>query len=146
MSSWLESGLTCAPPDLRVAPSRYGKLNIRLKQHLFAPLVFPSHYGPLTINSLIASLRLGCGTTCIAQRLVEKYLAVKTPEGGIALEEQHPRIAQHRRGGLYPAFLAAQFELVGRRVVLQFLAGRKVILSRRRGWRVADSVPPTESR
>ena len=75
----------------------------------------------------------GCGAAEVAQRLGEKNLAVETPEGGIALEEQHPRIAQHRRGGLHLAFPAAQFELMRRRVVLHLLAGRKIILARRRG-------------
>src|SRR6266496_6171664 len=45
------------------------------------------------------------------QRLGEKHLAVETPEVWITLEEQHPRIAEHRRGGLYLAFSAAQFEI-----------------------------------
>ena len=81
-----------------------------------------------------------------SQRLSEKYLAVETPEVWITLEEQHPRIAQHRRCGLHLALLAAQLELVGRRVMLNFLAGRKIILARRRGRRVADSVPPAERR
>ena len=80
------------------------------------------------------------------QRLGEKHFAVETPKGWITLEEQHPRIAQHRRGGLHPAFLAGEFELVRRRVMLQFLAGRKVILARRRWRRVSDSVPPAERR
>jgi hypothetical protein len=35
---------------------------------------------------------------------------------------------------------------VGRRVMLKFLAGRKIILARRRWRRVADSVPPAERR
>jgi hypothetical protein len=35
---------------------------------------------------------------------------------------------------------------VGRRVMLKLLAGRKIILARRRGWRVSDSVPPAERR
>src|ERR1700722_5890713 len=32
------------------------------------------------------------------QRLGEKHLAIETPEVWITLEEQHPRITQHRRG------------------------------------------------
>src|ERR1700693_1518391 len=76
------------------------------------------------------------------QRLGEKHLAVETPKVWITLEEQHPRIAQHRRRGLHPAFLAAQFEIVGRRVMLNFLARRKIILAHRRWRRVSDYVPP----
>jgi hypothetical protein len=82
----------------------------------------------------------------VPQRFGEKHLAVETPEGGVALEQQHPRIAQHRRCSLHLAFLAAQFELVGRRVMLHLLAGRKIIPARRRWQRVADSVPAAERR
>ena len=81
-----------------------------------------------------------------AQRLSEKYLAVETPEVWITLEEQHPRIAQHCRCGLHFPFPAAQFELVGRRVVLNLFTRRERILARRRGRRVSDSVPPAERR
>jgi hypothetical protein len=79
-------------------------------------------------------------------RVAAKYPAIETPEVWITLEEQHPRIAQHRRGGLHLALLAAQFEFVGRRVVLNLLTRRERILARRRGRRVADSVPPAERR
>src|SRR5471030_907593 len=81
-----------------------------------------------------------------SQRLGEKHLAVETPEVWITLEEQRPRIAQHRRCSLHLALLAAQLELVGRCVVLKFLARRERILARRRGRRVSDSVPPAERR
>jgi hypothetical protein len=88
----------------------------------------------------------GCGATQITQRIGEKHFAVETPEGGIALEEQHPRVAQHRRRGLHLAFLAAQLELMRRRVVLHLLARRKIILARRRWRRVSDAMPPAERR
>src|SRR6202162_3751101 len=87
-----------------------------------------------------------CGATPITQRIGEKHLAVETPEVGVALEEQHSRIAQHRRRGLHFAFPAAQFHLVRRRVVLNLLAWRERIMARRRRRRVADSVPPAERR
>jgi hypothetical protein len=80
------------------------------------------------------------------QRLGQKYLTVETPEVWITLEEQHPRIAQHRRGGLHLALLAAQFEFVGRRVVLNLFTGRERILARRRWRRVPDSMPSAEPR
>jgi hypothetical protein len=86
------------------------------------------------------------GATHVTQRIGEKHLAVESPEGGVALEEQHPRIAQHGGSGLHPALLGAQFEIVGRRVMLHLLAGRKIILARRRWRRVSDSVPPAERR
>src|ERR1035438_6874948 len=82
----------------------------------------------------------------VAQRVGEKDLAVETPEGGVALEEQHPRIAQHRRCGLYPAFLASEFKVVGRGVMLNLLTRRKIILARRCWRRVADPMPPAERR
>src|SRR5450432_388750 len=75
-----------------------------------------------------------------SQRLREKHLTVETPEVGITLEEQHPRIAQHCRCGLHLALLAAQLELVGRRVVLNLFTGRERILARRRWRHVADSM------
>src|SRR6266571_980084 len=59
-----------------------------------------------------------CRAAEVAQRLDEKHLAVETPEVWITLEEQHPRITQYRRGGLHLAFLAREFELVRRRVML----------------------------
>src|ERR1039457_4789976 len=45
------------------------------------------------------------GATHVTQRIGEKHLAVESPEGGVALEEQHPRIAQHGGSGLHPALL-----------------------------------------
>src|ERR1035438_9398414 len=80
----------------------------------------------------------------VPQRLSEKHLAVETPEGGVALEEQHARVAQHRRRGVHLAFPAVQFELMRRRVVLHLLARRKIILARRCRRRVSDSMPPAE--
>jgi hypothetical protein len=63
-----------------------------------------------------------CGATPVTQRIGEKHLAVETPEVWVTLEEQHPRIAQHRRCSLHFAFPAVQFELVRRRVVLNLFA------------------------
>src|SRR5207245_10643219 len=83
----------------------------------------------------------GRGATHVTQRIGEKYLAVETPEDWVALEEQHPRIAQHRRGRLHLALLAAQLEFMGRRVMLHLLAGRNIILAARRRRRASDSVP-----
>jgi hypothetical protein len=49
------------------------------------------------------------GTTHVPQRLGEKHLAIEALERRVALEEQHPRIAQDRRCGLHLAFLTGQF-------------------------------------
>jgi hypothetical protein len=78
--------------------------------------------------------------------LSEKYLAVETPEVWITLEEQHPRITEHCRCGLNFPLPAAQFEFVGRRVVLNLFTRRERILAHRRGRRVSDSMPPAERR
>ncbi|HLG95408.1 MAG TPA: hypothetical protein VKX49_03745 [Bryobacteraceae bacterium] len=82
----------------------------------------------------------------IAQSIRQKYLAIEALECWVALEEQHARVAQHRRGGLHLAFLAGQFQRVRRRVMLEFRAGRKLILSRRYGRLVPDAVTPAERR
>src|SRR5438105_6264805 len=84
--------------------------------------------------------------THVSQRLSEKNLAVETPEVWITLEEQHPRVTQDSRCGLHLPLLAAQFEFVGRCVVLNLFTRRERILPRRRRRRVADSMPPAERR
>src|SRR5580692_591206 len=83
-------------------------------------------------------------TTEIAQRLGQKNLAVETLEGWIQLEEQHVRVTQHCRGSLYLAPLAAQFNLMWRRVVLNFFAGEKAIASRRHLRHLTDAIAPAE--
>src|ERR1039458_235832 len=88
----------------------------------------------------------GCGAPHVSQRIGEKYLAVETPEGGVALEKQHPRIAQHRRCRLHLSFPAAQFDFVRRSIMLELLARRKIILAGRYWRRVSDAVPPAERR
>src|ERR1700752_499269 len=65
------------------------------------------------------------GAPHIAQSIGEKHLAIETLEGRIALEKQHSRVAEHRRGGLHLAFFASQSYLVRRGVVLEFLPGAK---------------------
>src|SRR5580704_14291382 len=50
----------------------------------------------------------------VTQCLGQKYLAVETSEGRIALEEQHPRITQNRRRRLHLSFPFAQFDFVWR--------------------------------
>jgi hypothetical protein len=58
----------------------------------------------------------------IAQRVGEKYLAIESLKGGIDLEKQHARIAQHRRRRLRLVLPAAHFHRVRRRIVLHFHA------------------------
>lgn len=86
----------------------------------------------------------GGGATQVTQRLGEKHLAVEALKGGVALEEQRPRITQHRRCGLHFAFPAAQFEFVWGRVMLHLLAGREIILARGHRRRLPDSMPPAK--
>jgi hypothetical protein len=83
-------------------------------------------------------------TTEIAQSLGQKNLAVEALEGWIQLEEQHVRVTQHRRGSLHLASLAAQFNLMWRRVVLKLLAGEKVVASRRHLRDLTDAMAPAE--
>ena len=57
----------------------------------------------------------------VAQRVGEKHLAIEPLEGGIDLEEQQTRVAQHRRSGLRLVLPAAHLHFVRRRVVLHLL-------------------------
>src|SRR6516225_9223217 len=83
----------------------------------------------------------GRGAAHITQRFGQKYLAVETLERRITLEEQHARIAQHGRSGLHLAFLAGQFQLMRRGVVLKLGSGWELIVTRWYGRRVSDSMP-----
>ena len=83
-------------------------------------------------------------TAEVAPGVGQKHLAVKPLKRRVELKEQHPRVAQHRRGSLNPRFLAGQFDLVWRGVVLHFLAGGEVITAGRHDWRLSDSMPAAE--
>src|SRR5208282_2346929 len=78
------------------------------------------------------------GAAEVAQGLGEKHLAIETLEGRVQLKEQQARIAEHGGGGLHPASFAAQLDFVRRSVVLEFLAGREVVASRRHWGRLPD--------
>src|SRR5512145_24353 len=80
----------------------------------------------------------------VAQRIREKHFAVETLKRRVALEEQHPRVAKHRRGRLHLALLARQFQLVWRGVVLHLFTGLEVITAYRRRWRLPDAMPAAE--
>jgi hypothetical protein len=80
----------------------------------------------------------------VTQRVGEEHLAVKTLKGRVALKEQHPRVTQHGRGGLYLALLAGQLHFVRGSVVLHLLAGREVVPAHGRDGRLADAMPPAE--
>lgn len=82
----------------------------------------------------------------IAQSFGEKNLAVKPLKGWIALKEQHARVAQYGRSGLHSAFLAGDLDFMRRRIVLEFLTGRKLVLpGGLSGW-LGQAMPPTEGR
>src|ERR1039457_1444465 len=80
----------------------------------------------------------------VAYRIGQKHLAVETLKRRVALKEQHPRVAQHARCGLYLALLAGQLDLVWRRVVLHLLARLEVVLARRHDGRLPDTLLSAE--
>ena len=80
----------------------------------------------------------------IAQCFGEKDFAVEALERCVALKEQHARVAQHPRGSLHFAFLPAEFEFMGRSIVLQFLAGREVVLPYGLLRRFGEAMPTAE--
>lgn len=88
----------------------------------------------------------GAGPRKVAQRFGQKHFAVETPEGGITLEKQHPRVAQNRRRRLHLASPAGQLDLVRRGIMLHLLARLEVILARCHAWRLSDPMPPAECR
>lgn len=82
----------------------------------------------------------------VLERLGQKRLAVEALEARRALEEEHPRVAQHRGSGLHETLLAPEDRLMGRRVVLKLLARLEVVLPRRDIRRITDTGPPAEGR
>lgn len=82
--------------------------------------------------------------TEIPQRFGEKDFAIEALKRCVALKEQHARVAQHGRSGLYFAFLSSQFEFMRRSIVLQFLAGPEVVLPDDLLWRLGEAMPATE--
>src|SRR5579872_54434 len=81
----------------------------------------------------------GRGSGEVTRRFSQKHLAIETPESRIALEEQHPRVAQHRRSRLHLAFPAGQFDFVWRSIMLHLLTRIEVVLARRHRRRLSDS-------
>ena len=77
----------------------------------------------------------------VAQRLGEKHLAIEPLERGVDLEEQHARVAQHRRGGLRLVLPAAHLDGVRRRVVLHLHTRFEMILARRHERCLSDALP-----
>jgi len=57
-------------------------------------------------------------TVYVAQRFGEKYFAIEALESGLDLKEQHPRVTQHRRGGLRLVLALAHQQVMRRGVVL----------------------------
>ncbi len=81
----------------------------------------------------------------VTHRGGEKHLAVEALERGQDLEEQHPRVTQHRRGGLRLEGPPVNRHRVGRCVVLGFLAGRELVTARRDNRLLPDPLAPAES-
>jgi hypothetical protein len=80
----------------------------------------------------------------VPQGLGEKHLAVEASESRGALKEQHPRVAQHRRGGLHLPLFATQFDRVGRSIMLHLLARLEVVPARRHEGCLPDSMSSAE--
>ena len=82
----------------------------------------------------------------ILQSLGEKDLAVEALKGRVALEEEHPGVAQNGRGGLDFAALARKFHQMRGGIVLHLLGGLKVIASCRHDRLLTDPLPAAEGR
>src|SRR5712671_3985781 len=80
----------------------------------------------------------------MTQRIGQKDFAVETLERRIALKEQHPRVAQHGGGSLDLPFLASEFSLVRRRIVLELFTGLEVISTRSYFRLLCDAVAAAE--
>ena len=79
-------------------------------------------------------------------RVGKERLAVEALKLREELEEEHARVAQDSRCRLDIATLAAEHDLVRRRVVLHLFAGAKAILTRRFLFDLSDAVTAAESR
>jgi hypothetical protein len=86
------------------------------------------------------------GAFKVQGRLRQEHLALEAGEARIELEEEHPRVAERRRGRLGASRPAPDHHVVRRRVVLHLLARLEVVPSDRLGRRVTDSVPPAVRR
>jgi hypothetical protein len=85
------------------------------------------------------------GTAEVGDRLGKEDLALEAGEAGVDLEEDHPGVAEHQRGGLHVFERASDLGPVRRGVVLHLLAGGEVVAARRQLRLVADSMAPAES-
>ena len=65
------------------------------------------------------------------QGVGQEDFAVEPLERGVALKEQHARVAQHGRCGLRAAFFSGDLDQMRRGVMLKLFAGRKLVES---GW------------
>jgi len=82
----------------------------------------------------------------VLKRVGQEDLAGKTREGGITLEEEHPRVAQDERRGLDALLDPADRRAMGRGIVLHLLPDREVVLADGRRWRMADPMAPAKRR
>jgi|SRR5579862_461324 hypothetical protein len=103
-----------------------------------------NHLGPRAAQDYDVSVvdhHSFCETAEVASGVGQKDLAIEPLERRVALKEDHARVTQHGGCGLDLAFLAADFDLMRRGVVLQFLARFKVVAAGRHDGRLPDSVP-----
>ena len=84
----------------------------------------------------------GGGPAEVLERVGQEDLAGKPRETGIALDEEHPRVAQHAHRGLDAVRPAPDRGAVGRGIVLHLLPGREVIVPGRHRRSVAEAMAP----
>jgi len=82
----------------------------------------------------------------ISQSFGEKDFAIEALKRRETLKEQHARVAQHGRSGLYAAFLPGEFDFMGRSIVLKFLARQKMVLPCGLLRRLGEAMPAAEGR
>jgi len=80
------------------------------------------------------------------QSLGQEDLAVEALECRVALEEQHPRVAEHGRCGLRRALLSGDLDQMRRCVMLQLLTRLKLVKSAGPLWLLANAVTSAKSR
>jgi hypothetical protein len=80
------------------------------------------------------------------QDIGQEHLAIEALERGVALKEQHPRVAQDGGCRLRRLLLAGDLNPMWRGVMLQLFSGREIIDSRWQLRCLADAVPAAKRR
>src|SRR5215831_1116311 len=80
------------------------------------------------------------------QRVRQENLAIEALERGVALKEQHPRVAQDGGSGLRRLLLAGDLNPMWRGVMLQLFGWLKIVNPRRQLRLLADAVTPAKRR